>query len=412
MISSTGPKPVVVAPPLVQSPTGLIQAAVVIDEKDPAVFAPFQSADRVPDHLFNGIKYAPESAYQPIVLQSCPPFGSGTASPVDDTTNNARHLGTRLHQPYWIETMDTCSAFGWRAVDYEGRALRAIEAKESTILERYFEGGGDLAAAPIASTSAWYSEPHLAGGNVYYLDGATTSGGFVVTSTFWNDNDIGKKVTGTGIGTAAVVQSVIVGVSATLTVASTATGSAIVLTVTSPYFVQLNTAATPVSVSIGFALLQEAIAEANVGRGMIHVSSFLAERAAENHAMRFNVDATGDTALTSANGNLVVAGNGYRGIGPDKPATGGTIGAYPITGQTGQSLAGTPVQWAYATDMVQVVRASEPTITPDPAGPGWDRAISDAMNNQTNTITIRSYRPHVIEWAGLCHAAVAISALA
>lgn len=425
-VAPSGPKPVVAPPPLIPAPTGLIQAAEVLDADDPAVFGlppgttpdpePFPFGRHRTDDVWNGVKYSPESTYQPLVLQANPPFGGGVSAPTDDLTGG-RHLTQRVHHPYWIEAIDRSSTFGFEASDYAGRATRALIAKESTILERYFEGAGDQATAATATTSPWYTEPHLAGGNVFYPDGATTNLSAVVSSAYFSENDAGKKITGTGIPANTTILSASSSTgSATLSAAATATGSALVFTLASPYFVALNAATTPVAPAIGFALLQEAIGEANIGRGMIHCTAFLAERFAENHAMRFGVSEDGITALTSANGNLVVAGNGYRGIGPDSPATGGTLGAYPTTAQVGQgpSPYSSSIQWAYATDMVRIVRAAQPQLTPDPDGPGdeWAQAFRQALDRRSNLLTIRSYRPYVVEWAGLCHAAVAISATA
>jgi hypothetical protein len=407
MVTVMAPEKVVPPPPLRPAPTGLLQACVVIDEAGEAFNAPgglgeYLDADRS-EHLLAGVVYPPESAYQPILVDPC-------AVLVDDDDTGGRHLPPRYHHPLIIEAIDRCSSFGWEAADYVGRVLRALEVKEGIGLEREFESG-----------AKWPDEPHLAGGKRYFAVG-TTNGSAVVTSTRFTNNDVGATITGTGIPASTTIISVTQGVQATMSANATATGTP-TLTVANPNFVQINTNATPVSPQVGFALLQEAIAESGVGQGMIHASSYMVERWAESHALLlpergFN----GAPVLQSVNGNVVVAGNGYRGLGPDSPQTGGTLGAYVAqTGQPGQNIAGSPLQWAYATDMIQLIRAAHPQIVPGgDTTQGAQEALMGAIKSAakssldrgSNTVVFRSNRPYVVEFPGICHAAVCISATA
>jgi hypothetical protein len=92
--------------------------------------------------------------------------------------------------------------------------------------------------------------------------------------------------------------------------------------------------------------------------------------------------------ILSPNGNVVVAGNGYTGVGPDGS------GGLPAT-----VIAGTV--WAYATDLIVVDREATPTLNPP--------TLADALDRTVNTIRYRASRFYSIRWARRLHAAVKIT---
>lgn len=382
---TAAPETVVAAPPLRAAPTGLLQAATVVDMTPTGATSTVDGLDVAGfldaagnERWLAGVRYSPESVAIPALIDPC-------AVQTSDNPVYSRSP-VRYHHPLIIEVEDQCGDFGYLANDYEARALRALQAKEQIALEREFEAG-----------TKFPTEPYLSDGVKVYADGGTTAGSATVTSGSWSANDLGRAVTGTGIPASTTVTAVTPGVSAVLSKNATANGTAVSLTVTNPNFQILNGGAA-VTPQIALAYLQEAIAEATIGQGMCHVSAFLAERLAENHALRFSP--TGQ--LTSANGNLIVAGNGYRGVGwAGAPAVGGTVNS---------QTEATATQWAYATDLITILRAATPTLYP-PGDTATER-LRSALDRSTGLITYRQSRPYVVEWAGLCHAAVLVDVTA
>lgn len=129
---------------------------------------------------------------------------------------------------------------------------------------------------------------------------------------------------------------------------------------------------------VGLAVLDQAIADARVGLGMIHVPPILLALLVGNQQLRWD-----GRRWISPMGNVVVGGSGYPGSAPD--GTGGGD-------QT--------VQWAYATDLVQVIRGPI-TTTPE--------TMAQALNRSTNVVTFRAERPFAVLWSGCAHAAVKIT---
>lgn len=131
---------------------------------------------------------------------------------------------------------------------------------------------------------------------------------------------------------------------------------------------------------LALALLNQAISDAGAGRGMIHASPLLVEIwSGQSALLRYE----GGKLLT-ANGNIVVPGDGYPGTSPT--GTGGGITA--------------ATQWAYATDPVVVLRGPI-TVTPD--------TIAEATDRLHNVVSFRAERAVSVLWNGCCHAAVNVT---
>ena len=394
----TGPETVVPAPPLVPAPTGLLRSAQVINMAVPdnlaGIYAgtldptggigepgrPLRDTEH-PESWLAGTRFSPESAFAPLLRDACNGNwyqAAGTATPTVNTTGarptaNLNTRGAVRTQPAFdVEIEDSCSDYGWQADDYQGRALRALLAKEQYAVEAEFE-------RPLLTPTA----QGLSDGSRSIT--ATTNSTTTVTSASFLATDVGKAFTGSGIPAATTIVSVVVATSAVISNAATTS-------VTGPFTVgstALILSGANQTAAAAFALLQEAIARADIGQGMIHAPAFLVERWAQTLGLRF--DTTGK--LTSVNGNIVVSGNGYQGIGPD--GTGGDV----------NTQGGTPVQWAYATDMVRIRRAERPVIYPGP-----DDYLS-ALDRTNSTITFRATRAYTIEWNAALHAAVKVAVL-
>lgn len=136
------------------------------------------------------------------------------------------------------------------------------------------------------------------------------------------------------------------------------------------------------------ALLDEAIASAAIGRGIIHATAFVIDQW-RSHGLLNTEMIEGDeglgvrTSLYSPKGNLVIAGNGYEGRGPD-----GTVPASHAS------------QWAYATDWIVVVEGT-PTTIPD--------TLEEATDRSRNQVVYAQHQWFAVLWAGLLHAAVLVA---
>jgi hypothetical protein len=136
------------------------------------------------------------------------------------------------------------------------------------------------------------------------------------------------------------------------------------------------------------ALLDEAIANSAIGRGMIHATAFvIAQWEAAgllNHETIEGDEGLGSRSqLYSPKGNVVIAGNGYEGRGPD-----------------GNVVVAHASQWAYATDWIVVV-AGEPTTVPG--------TFAEATAKNANLVEYQQHQWFAILWSGLLHAAVLVA---
>jgi hypothetical protein len=387
-----GPELVVAAPPLSPPLTGLLQAARVIELQGPA------------EHWLAGVRFSPEGQVQPDLFDICAGLATGNtllAGGVGATAGaGGFRRSPRKFSPFAVEVPDVCSTFGFSMDEYADRARRSLLAREPWAVEREFEQGN------LISTN-----PHLA------------------------DN-------------------------------------------TDPYLSTVGLA--PTSPRDSLALLDEAIANAGIGLGMIHCTPYIADQWANLRLIDFG-RAIGDNGLpqpldgivgpqryiTSPKGNIIVIGNGYQGIGPD--GTGGapydatfydgvmTSGSAVLTSNTAAFVAGDvgksivvvgagasgaalsttilsrasatsvtlnasasttvasapfvirsrtgdsthAAQWAYATDLVQILRSADVTIMPTTLAQATDRAA--------NNVTFRAQREYAVIWSGLLHAAVKVN---
>lgn len=160
------------------------------------------------------------------------------------------------------------------------------------------------------------------------------------------------------------------------------------------------TAPDPTTVTLGggvrvspvnaLALLDEAIAASanNIGRGMIHATAFVialwkAAGLLSSETIEGDEGLGARTQLYSPKGNVVIAGNGYEGRGPD-----------------GNVVAAHASQWAYATDWIVVVAGTPETV---PA------TFEEAVDRSRNLVSYQQHQWFAILWAGLLHAAVLVA---
>jgi hypothetical protein len=149
---------------------------------------------------------------------------------------------------------------------------------------------------------------------------------------------------------------------------------------------------TAIPAKNALAALDEAIANARIGQGMIHAPAYVVALWVGSQVVKME-DVTDEStgmptrkpALFSPNHNLIVAGSGYQGAS--------TAGAVDGTHAT---------LWTYATDLIVVHREAEVTITPD--------TLAQAMDRTLNNVTYRASRVYAVEWSRLLHAAVPVAA--
>lgn len=122
-MAGPGPKLTVAPPPLAPPRVGLIASASEIVEND--------------EHWMNGYSYAPENCSDASVGDPC----HGVTPPVNA---NAAIVNV---DPFWIRAFDKCSAFGFEARDYKGRAQRLLAACESKQMEKEFWAGAQTKAS-------------------------------------------------------------------------------------------------------------------------------------------------------------------------------------------------------------------------------------------------------------------------
>lgn len=337
-----GPEQPIEAPPLTPPPNGLLLSAPVID-----------ITDDTPDALRweNGIRYQGDSMVDAIAYDPCNPgnlyaaiytdaattSGSATLTSIkaefraldvgksitgpgipggttilsltDSRTvvlsanatatatgvaitiagpRNTRQLRQSL-TPFPVFQQDTCSAFGFKQGDYEGRARRALAASESKAVEREFSLGAIFPA------------------NRHLQD--------------------------------------TVNVSATIA---------------------LNNS-TAYSVHASLAALVQAVADYNLGSGMIHARPYLVSMWSS-----FNLLTLVNKKLYTLTGVLVVPGSGYPGGPPDQSVT-----------------ASATADWAYATAPVQVMRGPVEVFASEA-----DRAAT--LDRVNNTVTVSAQRMYAV----------------
>ena len=235
----------------------------------------------------------------------------GDLTPVPDVKKDYDgEQGPIRYTPFVVEVPYTCSSWGFQVNDYEGKALRQLDAGLGKALEHEFWTGAINAANP--------------------------------NLTYWTPNDDAHILNPGGA-----------------------------------------TAPTPVSVTLGLALLSGALAQcANGSRGMIHATPVVVGLMAELYLI--DDDDTNENAYlsTRSRDDIVVSGSGYTGTGPfGQPAPTGTQA------------------WMFATGMVDV-RLGEPMVYPEEFAHALDRA--------TNTVTFRGEQVAAVSPDACCMFAVLV----
>jgi len=129
--------------------------------------------------------------------------------------------------------------------------------------------------------------------------------------------------------------------------------------------VKLNSG-TAVSVRASLAALCQAIADYNLGAGMIHARPYLVELWSS-----FNLLNRINNKIYTATGTLVVAGSGYTGAAPD-----GTV-------------VSNVAEWAYVTDVLQIMRGPVEVFAP--------QLTSATVHKTANSITTIAQRLYSVQ---------------
>jgi hypothetical protein len=132
---------------------------------------------------------------------------------------------------------------------------------------------------------------------------------------------------------------------------------------------------TPLKPRHGLALLEQALADCGCGaRGFIHATRGVVSTFADY------LEQENDTLVTPL-GNVVIAGAGYTGSGPNGNVPSGTQA------------------WMYATGQVSA-RLGAVEVTPDD--------LSEATNTRINEVSFVADRFAAVTWDGCCHYAVLV----
>lgn len=111
---ATGPAFVTQAPALTPPPTSLIRTATVIEHPDDL-------------HWGGAMEWSPEGCADAVVVAQC----------VQAAKLGSRNRSGRIRfDAFGVLAYDSCSTFGMAAEDYEGRARRALAARESKAVEK------------------------------------------------------------------------------------------------------------------------------------------------------------------------------------------------------------------------------------------------------------------------------------
>lgn len=307
--------------------------------------------------------------------------------PTPATVTGASRKTPVAGQPFLTTLHDSCSTFGWMAADYVGRAQRGLAPRETIAVEQEFMHGSLMGASRVVA------------------DGATNTNTTITSATLgFSKNDIGRPITGTGIPAGTVISAVTNATTATISKAATATATGVTFTLGSVaggsnrYLSDQNcvvytlvSAFDPNPIQ-ALAYANEAIARAGIGQGMIHVSAFFVEAAS---ALGYTFVKDNRGRLTTLNGNIVVPGNGYDGIGPD--GTGG-----PTDDSTSKS--GHTHEWIYVSDL--------PVVWRSPAAMIFPASLREATNMALNEVTFRAQRPYIVAWSALLQVAIKCNILA
>lgn len=322
---------------------------------------------------------------------------TGVTVLVSQASTNPTRKATVTAQPFLVVVRDSCGAAGWQAADYAGRAVRGLAPKETIAVEQEFMHGRLMGAGRTANTAA---------------DGHLTNGSAAITSATadFTQADVGRKITSNIAGVAANTTVTVVTDAHTATMSANFTGSTSTVAVftvagvaagTNRYLSDdncqvYNTGAVDPTPVQALAYANEVIARSAIGQGMIHVSAFFAEVA---KATGFSLVKDSRGRLVTLNGNIVVPGNGYDGVGPDGSGgsaddSGGGASIY----QSGHSH-----EWIYVSDIPVIWRPPAPSLYP--------ATLREALDTAKNTVSVRAQRLYEIEWSALLQVAIKVNVL-
>lgn len=350
------------APPLSPPSQNLIRLAA----------GPIEPTD---DHWIGGVSWLPEACGDQLQVER---LCQSITVDLD-----ANYPGVATYEPFILIAHDTCSAFGWEAPERRARALRILNAQESYEVEREFWGGalnGANAHLAQADVNEVQTLTITATGGTYTLtyDGQTTA------AIAWDANaaaidaalealsNIGAgDVTVAGAGpytitfTGALAQTDV----SQLTVDATSlTGGTATLTTTTGGDDNADTITSSAQSPIqAMALLDQALSDARVGKGMIHARPYIV-----NLWQNANLLTERGGRLETVTGHVVVPGAGYSGTSP--------AGAAP----------GANSEFAYATEMIGIVRQRTPDVRED---------MPSALDRANNTLSFTAQRAYAILWS-------------
>lgn len=347
-------------------------------------------------HWLAGVRWVPENDVAPEMFDPCADAGSSFTVFSGGSGSGATGVSrrsTRTASAFGVAVRDACSTWGWKEADYAGRAVRGLTPRETVLVEREFMHG------------------HFMGAHVSAADGTTTNASPNVSTVlpFFKSWMVGQRITSseTGIPANTFIGTVTdsthatlsssatanVAVNATASHAGTSTFTVASLAGGANRFLSdrnchiYDTGAVDPTPVQALAYANEAIAKANIGQGMIHVSSFFLELVAASGYL-LKTDSRG--RLLTLNGNVVVSGNGYDGEGPD--LTGG-----PADDGVGDD-SGHTHEWIYVSDLPVIWRPPRPEVFP--------ATLREATKMSVNEVTFRALRPYVVAWSAELQTAI------
>lgn len=337
-MADTGPAVILDPPPLTPPPNGLLKAATVIDHTD----------DVEDSRWINGIKFQPESFDDITSFDPCGGTSDIISSFTDGVTNTDTSLVSATANFASTDVGKTVTGSGIPG----GTTISSVTNPTTVVLSAATTATATGVTFTIANR---ISQPNGGGTRFIHpfgLQAEQTCSAFTPAAD-WE-----------GRARRRLAAQESKGVEKEFTLATIKPANPHLQDNTNT--VKLN-GGTAVGLRQGLELLVQAIADHNLGIGMIHARPGLIT--AWSGIPDLLVIQNGK--LYTYNGNLIVSGSGYTGAAPDHTAASSTS------------------EWAYATEVLQVHRGPVEVFTPSPAS-------NQNMDINANSVTIRAQRMYAI----------------
>ena len=319
-----------------------------------------------------GLAFSPESNEAPDLDDMC------STRVLDNPDQITRASIVRIH-PVDLVLRERCSTFSDEGADVEERATRGLEVKRHWALEREFEQGAlNSANFHLAATYAGSPNPTT----VTLASGAVVS---PVDALALLDEAIANSANIIGRGMIhapafLIAQWASKGLLRFQTIDEDENAS-FTLSAASQVILAMQRRVAAHRAAMTAAASENTLAAADSSDEFSWTETMLASLA-EAFAAKVGRGVGKRDQILSPKGNIVIAGNGYQGRGPD-----GTVPADHAS------------MWAYATDWVVVVQG-EPKTMPD--------TFMEAFDRTRNLVVYQKHQWFAILWAGLLHAAVQV----